>query len=423
MRASRAAFVSLMLCAETVLGVACGRDWAFLEPGPDAQGADADAHAPGDATADARPEAAPESGADGGDAAATEAAAEASVDAHVDAGIDATGDATTDATGDVGTDGDAAVTADAFADAQDASADVAADTGADAGADGSVDAPPGDGGPDASPLACDVTKPFTSIRLVGGVNTANDEQGATLLPDEKTIYVASGVWHVTFDLYAATRAAAGLDFGAPVLVPGASAGDYVIGAAVTVDGNTLYLDSYYPNVSARHIQLSTRAGAGQAFGTPTIITELESANEEGSPYVLPSGGVLYFTSSRSGHFDIYRAAKGDAGTFDPPTPVDSANDPNFYDAYPVVTPDELTIYFGSARVKTGFNTDIYVARRSTTTAPFGTPVPVPELASPALNNIPTWLSPDACRLYLVSDRPSDAGTSGSRDVWVAERSP
>jgi hypothetical protein len=322
----------------------------------------------------------------------------------------------------VGTDADAAVEADAVADVQDASTDVAVDTGADAGADGSVDAPPGDGGPDASPLACDVTTPFTSIRLVGGVNTTNDEQGATLLPDERTIYFASGVLHASFDVYAATRPEAGLDFGVPAFVPGASAGNYVIGASVSVDGNTLYLDSYFPNVSVRRIQLSTRPDPSQPFSTPTVVSELSSANEEGSPDLLPGGNVIYFTSSRSGHFDVYRAEKGDAGTFDTPTLV-TVSDPNFYDAYPAVTADELTIYFGTARVKTGFSTDIYVARRASTSVPFGTPVPVGELANPSPNNFPAWISPDACRLYFVSDRSSSAPTSGTRDLWVAERSP
>jgi Tol biopolymer transport system component len=255
---------------------------------------------------------------------------------------------------------------------------------------------------------------------------------AALSPDELTIYLARGIWHVWFDIYVSTRPEAGADFGVPTLVPQASTPSYDIGASLPADGLSMFLDSYWdPNDDAghRHVQLSTRPTVNDPFTTPTVVQEINSppgGGEDGTPYVLPSGNVIYFTSSRSGRFHIYRAERGAGGTFGTPVFVDGLPDPakpDAYDAYPVVTDDERTIYFASARVKGGYSTDIFVAHRADRSVPFDAPTVAQELSSAASGNDPTWLSPDGCRLYLVSNRSSDAGTSGSLDVWVAERTP
>jgi hypothetical protein len=58
--------------------------------------------------------------------------------------------------------------------------------------------------------------------------------------------------------------------------------------------------------------------------------------------------------------------------------------------------------------------DIWMARRSSTTASYDPPVNVQELNT-AADEYPSWLSPDNCRLYF-----SRSGPTGDK-IYVAER--
>jgi Tol biopolymer transport system component len=109
---------------------------------------------------------------------------------------------------------------------------------------------------------------------------------------------------------------------------------------------------------------------------------------------------------------IYRAPIGPCGILAPvAVPVGTFNGGA---GLPVVTPDELTIYFTSPAGGTG---DIYVAHRAAMTDPFGEPSIVSELDSSTTNEEPSWVSADGCDLYFSSDR---AGGSGY-DLYVAHR--
>ena len=65
-----------------------------------------------------------------------------------------------------------------------------------------------------------------------------------------------------------------------------------------------------------------------------------------------------------------------AKPFDTPVSVDGINTAS-YEGWPVLSPDELTIYFMSNRggLGTSGGIDIFVATRASITDPFGTPAP------------------------------------------------
>ena len=71
------------------------------------------------------------------------------------------------------------------------------------------------------------------------------------------------------------------------------------------------------------------------------------------------------------------------------------------ESFPVVTPDELTLYFSSNRANGAGLQDIYVARRASVSDNFGAPVNLAELNT-GTNDFPTWISDDGCVLYLMS---------------------
>lgn len=347
--------------------------------------------------------------------------ADASADAtpSVDPGEDAAGGA--DALGpdqDVDADpsgSDADVDADAILDA-----DVDADAIVDAGAD----APAPDAGADAQTgPPCDLTKPFGTPVAVSSLNTPGQEQFARLSADELVVYFssdrdkdasASGAFG-GYDLYVATRTSRSEPFGMPTRLPAPILHDAPeVAPSETADRRTLYFDSYR-NGNDRRIFRATRATAQDAWGTPVEVTELTSANEDGTPYVLPGGDALYFFTSRdSSNFNLYRVDLGLVIPRPSAVPGVNSSDPEYA---PVVTADERTIYFASVRAGGLGSWDVWVATRATKTGSFSD-VKLVENVNSANQDIPTWISPDGCRLYLASDRP---GGSGKLDIYVAER--
>ena len=85
---------------------------------------------------------------------------------------------------------------------------------------------------------------------------------------------------------------------------------------------------------------------------------------------------------------------------------------------PVLTPDELTLYFASNRKDLGGtgSADIYIATRTSTSLKFGNIARIEELAT-AGEDVPTWISPDNCRLYTSYRPDQNSGTS----LYVATR--
>jgi hypothetical protein len=58
-----------------------------------------------------------------------------------------------------------------------------------------------------------------------------------------------------------------------------------------------------------------------------------------------------------------------------------------------------------------------VSHRANTSDAWGTPAQVLPLDS-TLDEEPSWLSNDGCRLYLSSNRP---GSIGSQNIWMATK--
>ncbi|MGC4093580.1 MAG: hypothetical protein QM756_37915 [Polyangiaceae bacterium] len=136
--------------------------------------------------------------------------------------------------------------------------------------------------------------------------------------------------------------------------------------------------------------------------------------EKGGPYMLPDGSAMYFHGVALDNSDLYRAERGPNG-FTAASLVDGANSA-VGEAFPVVTADELTIYFLSDRPAGVGAYDIWVASRSSTSDPFSNATPLDALNTPE-TEMPSWVSPDGCRLYF------DRGGSFWQDnqILVAER--
>ncbi len=134
--------------------------------------------------------------------------------------------------------------------------------------------------------------------------------------------------------------------------------------------------------------------------------------EEGQPFLL--GDAMWFGSNRSGDWEIYQTTWDGAavGSVAHVSELGSS----YFDGYPVVSSDGLTVFFASNRPGSRAGINVWTATRANRSLAFGAPTPVAEISTDA-DDVPGWLSEDGCRLYYTR---IDLGFSA---LFVAERLP
>jgi hypothetical protein len=168
------------------------------------------------------------------------------------------------------------------------------------------------------------------------------------------------------------------------------------------------------------IHVSSRTMVGAPWTTPTPVPNLPFTGAAGKtdeqPWINPTGNRLYFMSNRGTGFQIYTATK--SGGFGTPTLLDPADTGE--SRWPVLSPDELTMYFGAYDGTNGVQ--IYKKTRTVVGGTWSTRVLEPNVNGTGLSagsiTAPTWLSADTCVLYMVSNRPTGQGLL---DVWHARK--
>ena len=251
---------------------------------------------------------------------------------------------------------------------------------------------------------CDPNAEFGAGVGLTNLNTADSsEDGATLSPDELTIYYSKITSATSVDIWTATRATLDEVFMNPKPLPGAvNTASYERHPSVTADGQTMYL---YSEVTSGDYQLMV-AARSPSTGNFGVATKLGIAGADG--YVLPGHQALYFSGRGP---DLWRSARNN-NAFDPPVLVPGAklNSPDNEGA-PVVSADELTIYFSTSRTA---NYESFTASRSSALGEFGEPTPVTILNTTEIE-FPSWISSDGCVLYFTRMQ------SGRYDLFVATR--
>jgi hypothetical protein len=300
----------------------------------------------------------------------------------------------------------------------------AADAGGDAALPTDSSASDGDAGGDAGGFpSCDPSKPFGAPVLIAELDTAAHDLFARLTPDELTVYFeryASSDAGVPSekggaDLLVATRPSVTAPFGTPTLLASVNSSSNDFDPAVSGDDLTIYFASSRPGgAGAVDLWTATRPDTASQFGAITNVAALNSASNEHTPYVLADGLTLYFTGTAGS--SLLRATRTSTTTaFAPDTSgvLDGINTSGA-EVGPVVAPDELTLYFGSARNTAPLTLHVWKATRASKSAPFAAPTAVTEVNT-AGNDVPAWISDDGCRLYLHSD------VGGSYDIYVASK--
>jgi hypothetical protein len=142
--------------------------------------------------------------------------------------------------------------------------------------------------------------------------TAVDED-PFLSDDESAIFFASSRTTGTgLDIYSADKGASGM-FNAPILRAGLSstADDFL--PVLTADKLTIYFGSTRTDAPAQggaDIWMSQRTAVAAAFGTPTNVAELNTANDDFPLWLSPDGCTLFIGSGPTANTDFFAATRG-----------------------------------------------------------------------------------------------------------------
>jgi hypothetical protein len=238
---------------------------------------------------------------------------------------------------------------------------------------------------------------------------SSDERTAVLVRDRD-----DGLNYL--DIVIVRRQETSQPFGPPEPIANVNSTADEVGVSLAADGSSLYLESN--RTGTYRIHFARRPSASGLFSSPTPVdVMLGSTFADGGPYVTPSGDGLYFHAFTSLTSDLFRGTRVTDVQFD--VTLLAALNSTFNDAYPVVSPDERTIYFSSTRMDGGARggEDIWMATRASTEDHFAGPSNLATLNT-AADERPSWISEDGCRLYF--DRGGSAGGPAT-EIYVAER--
>ena len=276
------------------------------------------------------------------------------------------------------------------------------------GGDDAADAPPSpDAAIDAASDAPGVLGPFGPPTPIDIVAVGDDDPSAT--GDLLELY-----FNRAQDILVTRRAAVTDPWGTPVVVAELSSPENDTTPEVSYDGLTIYLASNRPGgAGVLDIYRATRASRADAWGTPVRVPELSSATREASATTTDDLALVMEWDLAANQNDIYLATRASPQQpFGAPVLVPGINDGVAPDGNPMLSLDGLVLYFDSAR---SGDTDLYRATRLSPSAAFGPPTLIGELASAATADSDTWISPDQRTLYFTSNR------DGTAKLWQATR--
>ena len=272
--------------------------------------------------------------------------------------------------------------------------------------------PPVEAAPVGAPPTCDVTKPFATPKLVGGVSGVADTSNARLSADELSIFFMRTVGTANNEIVFASRTdrMAAFDQAAPITPINSTSNEG--GPTINAASTTMYFHTNrLGGVGGYDIWTSKRGTATVPWGKPTLVKAISSTSTELDPFVRADGRMIVFTSTRNNkQSDLFKATISATGVAGVPVPITELNTAGAAETNPVLSANGLALYFA----RSGASKDIFVARRKTVTEPFGAATRIEELTTTA-HEYPSWISTDECMLYITME------SATKKEIYVAER--
>jgi WD40-like Beta Propeller Repeat len=253
---------------------------------------------------------------------------------------------------------------------------------------------------------CDVAAPFNAPTWVAELSTAANQDGARITPSGLELYLSREEPANYKQVHRYTRATPAdpwgndiIEAGLTVTVGTKSASYYLSFADETKAYLSVFQGDGAPFGSWK-IQSTTRAMAGDVWGTPTTVANVAAMVPAGDefPWINSAKDKLYFMSSRSGGYKLFMSAAV-GSTFQAAMPLVFNTNSTANQYAPVVSKDGKTLYFAGSIQS---NRRIFKA-----TGAGGLDFSASTIQEPNLNigttNQLTWLSPDTCEAYMTID--------------------
>jgi Tol biopolymer transport system component len=210
-------------------------------------------------------------------------------------------------------------------------------------------------------------------------------------------------------------------FSSPTLLTAVNSADNDFGPEVTNGQLSLYLTSDRGGgYGSYDIYVSERASLTEDWGTPVNLgTDINTDADEREATVSSDGLTLIFASNRDGEFDLFMSTRNSVSdAWGPATNMGSTiNSAGTTDAGPSLSEDGLTLVFVSNRPGSlSSAVDLYVTTRASTTDAWSTPINLGATVNSDAPDSAPDISCDGLRVYFHSIR------SGNLDLWMTERS-
>jgi hypothetical protein len=198
---------------------------------------------------------------------------------------------------------------------------------------------------------------------------------------------------------------------------------------ISADGLELYIDSLRPGgYGGEDLWVATRETIDDDWITPVNLGGVvNSPKGDATARVSADGLELYFESNRSGgsgSWDIWvtRRTTRDADWGTPVNLGPTVNSPSI-DTAPSISSDGLELYFASNRSGGYGSGDLYVSTRAARDSDWGTPMNLGPTINGSYADYWPFITSDGLALFFSSDSfgPFRPGGSGSSDIWMTMR--
>jgi Tol biopolymer transport system component len=229
------------------------------------------------------------------------------------------------------------------------------------------------GGPGAEDLyvatRASETATFGTPMVIANVNSASFEEGAVISADGLTLYFSSARGNgTTHELFVANRTTVAGAFSAPTLLLNVNSTGQDLPTHVNAAQTALYIQS--DRSGNYEIYRATRATTTQAFDAPVAVAALnDPAASDGSAVLTDDELTVYFWSTRAGGAggpDVYKATRSTFNDgFGTPTRVTELNTASL-DVPSWISPDGCDILLESDRAGGAGKYDMWISSKPTT---------------------------------------------------------